>query len=105
MLGESRDLLFMSLYHLINCAVAQQISSAIAAVRMLSERLHVLTAYLVAVKRGELPVDHDLLRKVASVAYKVPVTGDPELLIQLNKVCTLMLDVLAGIGVCSALRE
>jgi hypothetical protein len=65
-------------------AVVQQLASTAAAVGVLSERLAVLQAYVLALKRGDVPPDDNLLRKVAAVAHKVPVTGS-ELILELNK--------------------
>ena len=70
-------------------AVSQQISATAAAVGMLSERLGILQAYIVAVKRKEVPVDYNLLRKIAAIAQQVPALPDPTLLTDLRKVRTV----------------
>jgi septal ring factor EnvC (AmiA/AmiB activator) len=67
-------------------AVSQQVTATAAAVGVLSERLSVLQAYLVAVKHGDVPADHGLLRQIAAVAFQVPDKPDPALLVQLSKV-------------------
>ncbi|OQR93148.1 Voltage-gated Ion Channel (VIC) Superfamily [Achlya hypogyna] len=42
------------------------------AIQMLDKQLGVLRAYLEATKRGDIPVDHALLRQVASICQQLP---------------------------------
>eukprot|EP00128_Syssomonas_multiformis_P010089 Colp12_sorted_trinity150504_noHs@8104 len=47
------------------------------AVNMLSTRVKVLLDYLVAVKKGELPGNHKLLRDIAGLCNRLPVMSTP----------------------------
>lgn len=51
-----------------------QLQASGAAIRGLTERLDVLAAYIAAVQQGAVPPDRGLLRQIAAVVARVPVS-------------------------------
>jgi COP9 signalosome complex subunit 6 len=57
----------------LTSAVAEQLSAQHGAVKMLHSRVRLLLDYLKAVEAGELPRNHEILRKVSSLCHQLPV--------------------------------
>jgi hypothetical protein len=57
--------------------VALQLQSSGAGIRGLTERLDTLAAYIAAVQQGQVPPDRGLLRQIAAVVARVPVSDAP----------------------------
>ena len=68
---------------------AAHLASTVAAVGLLSERLSVLQSYVRAVQRRDVPFKTPLMRQIAAAVSQVPASGgDPDLPLELRKVCT-----------------
>jgi COP9 signalosome complex subunit 6 len=57
----------------LTSAVSEQLSAQHGAVKMLHSRVRLLLDYLKAVQAGDLPKNHEILRKVSSLCHQLPV--------------------------------
>lgn len=58
--------------------VTEHLGSQHSAVDMLYQRIKVIRSYLFAVKAGELPRDHELLRQVSGLCSRLPIAADED---------------------------
>lgn len=56
-----------------NSAVAEHLQAQHSAIKMLHNRIALILQYIQAVEKGEVPKDHDVLREVYSLCYRLPV--------------------------------
>jgi len=54
------------------------LSNQASAIRMLSSRIEIVKQYLTAVQEGKIPVDHALLRDIASLCNNLPSPDTPQ---------------------------
>uniref|UniRef100_A0A2P2HZ46 COP9 signalosome complex subunit 6 n=1 Tax=Hirondellea gigas TaxID=1518452 RepID=A0A2P2HZ46_9CRUS len=52
--------------------VSDNLHAQCSAIRMLVSRVHVVLSYVEACERGELPMDHELMRLISSLAHRLP---------------------------------
>ena len=59
-------------------AFSQHLGTQYTAMSMLAERIDVITRYLNAVNSGAVPVDHEILRHIKSLAARLPAMNTPK---------------------------
>eukprot|EP00735_Rhodelphis_limneticus_P014382 TRINITY_DN8401_c0_g1::TRINITY_DN8401_c0_g1_i1::g.29128::m.29128 TRINITY_DN8401_c0_g1::TRINITY_DN8401_c0_g1_i1::g.29128 ORF type:complete len:305 (+),score=37.70,sp/Q54C92/CSN6_DICDI/46.98/6e-84,MitMem_reg/PF13012.1/1.4e-22,JAB/PF01398.16/1.4e-18,DIPSY/PF11763.3/0.024,RepA_C/PF04796.7/0.16 TRINITY_DN8401_c0_g1_i1:55-969(+) len=59
-------------------SLTQHLTGQHSAVNMLAQRIKILREYVAAVKTGQVPANHKILRQIASVAHRLPALDTPE---------------------------